>query len=119
MKEDLRDKQPPGYIFVIFTDSVPALDYNYLVDIIISSQIDSVSLRSIQPLFWWGNHLRDNGSIKGCPKWLRSRVQNSFIPRPRRNLVTRPRFIDRLNAGQDKKLTLISAPAGFEKITFR
>ena len=40
-----------------------------------------------------------------------------FIPRPRKNLVSRPRLIDRLNGGQDKKLTLIAAPAGFGKTT--
>jgi ATP/maltotriose-dependent transcriptional regulator MalT len=40
-----------------------------------------------------------------------------FIPRPRKNLVSRQRLIERLNAGQDKKLTLIAAPAGFGKTT--
>jgi LuxR family maltose regulon positive regulatory protein len=40
-----------------------------------------------------------------------------FIPRPRKNLVSRPRLIDCLNAGLDKKLTLIAAPAGFGKTT--
>ncbi len=40
-----------------------------------------------------------------------------FIPRPRKNLISRQRLIDRLNAGQDKKLTLIAAPAGFGKTT--
>ena len=40
-----------------------------------------------------------------------------FIPHPRVNLVSRPRLIDRLNAGLEKKLTLISAPAGFGKTT--
>jgi LuxR family transcriptional regulator, maltose regulon positive regulatory protein len=40
-----------------------------------------------------------------------------FIPRPRTNLVSRPRLVNRLNAGQDKKLTLIAAPAGFGKTT--
>ena len=40
-----------------------------------------------------------------------------FIPRPRSNLVARPRLIDRLNAGLDRKLTLIAAPAGFGKTT--
>lgn len=40
-----------------------------------------------------------------------------FIPRPRKNLVSRQRLIDRLKAGQDKKLTLIAAPAGFGKTT--
>lgn len=40
-----------------------------------------------------------------------------FVPRPRSNLVTRPRLIERLNTGLDKKLTLIAAPAGFGKTT--
>jgi LuxR family transcriptional regulator, maltose regulon positive regulatory protein len=40
-----------------------------------------------------------------------------FIPRPRTNLVSRPRLVNRLNAGEDKKLTLIAAPAGFGKTT--
>jgi LuxR family maltose regulon positive regulatory protein len=40
-----------------------------------------------------------------------------FIPRPRNNLVPRPRLIERLNAGLDRKLTLIVAPAGFGKTT--
>jgi LuxR family maltose regulon positive regulatory protein len=40
-----------------------------------------------------------------------------FIPRPRKNLVSRPRLVDQLNAGLDKKLTLIAAPAGFGKTT--
>ncbi|HEX9839540.1 MAG TPA: LuxR C-terminal-related transcriptional regulator [Anaerolineales bacterium] len=40
-----------------------------------------------------------------------------FIPRPRKNLVSRLCLVDRLNAGLDKKLTLIAAPAGFGKTT--
>ncbi len=40
-----------------------------------------------------------------------------FIPRPRKNLVSRPRLIESLNAGLDRKLTLIAAPAGFGKTT--
>jgi len=40
-----------------------------------------------------------------------------YIPPIRRNLVPRPRLIDRLNAGLHRKLTLISAPAGFGKTT--
>ena len=32
-------------------------------------------------------------------------------------LVPRPRLIERLNAGLHRKLTLISAPAGFGKTT--
>jgi LuxR family maltose regulon positive regulatory protein len=40
-----------------------------------------------------------------------------FIPPSRPNLVTRPRLTERLNAGLDRKLTLIAAPAGFGKTT--
>ena len=40
-----------------------------------------------------------------------------FIPRPRKNLVSRPHLVERLNAGLDRKLTLIAAPAGFGKTT--
>jgi LuxR family maltose regulon positive regulatory protein len=38
-------------------------------------------------------------------------------PLPRPNLVLRPRLIERLNEGLDRKLTLISASAGFGKTT--
>ena len=40
-----------------------------------------------------------------------------YIPPVRPELVPRPRLIERLNAGLDRKLTLISAPAGFDKST--
>ena len=40
-----------------------------------------------------------------------------LIPRQRKNLVHRPRLIDQLNAGLDRQLTLIAAPAGFGKTT--
>jgi LuxR family transcriptional regulator, maltose regulon positive regulatory protein len=40
-----------------------------------------------------------------------------YIPRRRPNLVSRPHLTNRLNAGLDKKLTLISAPPGFGKTT--
>ncbi len=35
----------------------------------------------------------------------------------RTRLVSRPRLIERLNAGRQRKLTLVSAPAGFGKTT--
>jgi LuxR family maltose regulon positive regulatory protein len=38
-----------------------------------------------------------------------------YIPPVRPNLVPRPHLIDQLNAGLERKLTLISAPAGFGK----
>jgi LuxR family maltose regulon positive regulatory protein len=40
-----------------------------------------------------------------------------YIPAFRSDLVPRPRLIERLDAGLDRKLTLISAPAGFGKTT--
>ena len=40
-----------------------------------------------------------------------------YIPSVRPGLVSRPRLIERLNAGLQRKLTLISAPAGFGKTT--
>jgi LuxR family maltose regulon positive regulatory protein len=40
-----------------------------------------------------------------------------YIPPVRPELVPRPRLIERLNAGLQRKLTLISAPAGFGKTT--
>jgi len=40
-----------------------------------------------------------------------------FIPPTRPELVPRPRLIERLNDGLHRKLTLISAPAGFGKTT--
>ncbi len=40
------------------------------------------------------------------------------IPPVRPELVSRPRLIERLNAGLGRKLTLISAPAGFGKTQY-
>ena len=40
-----------------------------------------------------------------------------YIPPARPNLVPRPRLTERLNEGMTRKLTLISAPAGFGKTT--
>ncbi len=40
-----------------------------------------------------------------------------YIPPVRPELVPRPRLVERLNEGLDRKLTLISAPAGFGKTT--
>jgi LuxR family maltose regulon positive regulatory protein len=44
-------------------------------------------------------------------------VTKLFIPPTRKELVHRPGLIKRLNNGLDRKLTLISAPAGFGKTT--
>ena len=42
-----------------------------------------------------------------------------YVPPPRSKAVLRPRLIERLNEGlhSDRKLTIISAPAGFGKTT--
>src|SRR5262245_37860168 len=40
-----------------------------------------------------------------------------YIPPPRPNVVVRPRLSERLNEGLHRKMTLISAPAGFGKTT--
>ena len=40
-----------------------------------------------------------------------------YIPPPRPKVVLRSRLIERLNEGLHRKLTLISAPAGFGKTT--
>jgi LuxR family maltose regulon positive regulatory protein len=41
-----------------------------------------------------------------------------YIPPPQPKVVVRPRLIERLNVGAlHRKLTLISAPAGFGKTT--
>jgi LuxR family maltose regulon positive regulatory protein len=40
-----------------------------------------------------------------------------YVPPVRPELVPRPRLVDQLNAGLHRKLTLVSAPAGFGKTT--
>jgi LuxR family maltose regulon positive regulatory protein len=40
-----------------------------------------------------------------------------YIPPPRPKVVLRPRLLERLNEGLHRKVTLISAPAGFGKTT--
>src|SRR5215470_4674367 len=40
-----------------------------------------------------------------------------YISRPRPNVVSRPRLLERLNEGLHCRLILISAPAGFGKTT--
>jgi len=44
-------------------------------------------------------------------------ITKLYIPPVRPELVSRPRLIERLDAGLYRKLTLISAPAGFGKTT--
>src|SRR2546423_13465524 len=61
----------------------------------------------------------ENGLGSG---WRREKVTpilatKLYPPRLRPNVVSRPRLIERLNEGLQRKLTLISAPAGFGKTT--
>ncbi|MEJ2560031.1 MAG: hypothetical protein P8186_28205, partial [Anaerolineae bacterium] len=44
-------------------------------------------------------------------------VTKLYIPQASPNLVPRPRLIERMNEGMQRKLTLVSAPAGFGKTT--
>src|SRR5712691_2150993 len=64
-----------------------------------------------------GHGTNDLGS-----RWRREQVTpilatKLYIPRPRPNVVSRPRLLERLNEGLHRKLTLIAAPAGFGKTT--
>ena len=40
-----------------------------------------------------------------------------YVPQPRSGLVARPRLAEHMNEGLERKLTLVSAPAGFGKTT--
>src|SRR3954451_12759037 len=44
-------------------------------------------------------------------------VTKLYLPPPRPEVVPRPRLLARLDAGLGRKLTLVSAPAGFGKTT--
>jgi len=44
-------------------------------------------------------------------------ITKLFIPSPGKNLVQRPVLFDKLNEGLNRKLILVSAPAGFGKTT--
>lgn len=44
-------------------------------------------------------------------------VTKLYVPPPRARAIHRRRLVERLNEGMDRKLTLISAPAGFGKTT--
>jgi len=44
-------------------------------------------------------------------------VTKLYVPPPRPKVISRPRLIERLDEGLHRKLTLISAPAGFGKTT--
>ena len=51
------------------------------------------------------------------PPRLRLLATKLLIPRARQSLVARPHLVVRLNACLDRKVTLVSAPAGFGKTT--
>src|SRR5216684_3338876 len=64
-----------------------------------------------------GHRTNDLGS-----RWRRENVTpilatKLYLPRLRPNVVFRPHLLERLNEGLHRKLTLISAPAGFGKTT--
>ena len=40
-----------------------------------------------------------------------------LVPRPRPDFLPRPRLVDWLESNSDKRLTLLSAPAGYGKTT--
>lgn len=52
--------------------------------------------------------------IQGLNQLLATKLH---IPSSSHSLVPRPRLLERLNQGMERKLTLLSAPAGFGKTT--
>ena len=54
-----------------------------------------------------------SGRVREVPL-LRTKL---YLPSLRPEWVSRPRLVERLNANLDRKLTLVSAPAGFGKTT--
>ena len=97
-------------------------------------RIDPVSLSSPRSVeFSWGSSrhepLSQAATFHGMPGRRAGRVGYTgamatpilatklYIPPPRPKAVLRPRLIERLNEGLHRKLTLISAPAGFGKTT--
>src|SRR5258707_10546154 len=65
----------------------------------------------------WG--LLRRQSRPGNPEQMATpiRATNLYIPPPGPSVVSRPRLFERLHEGLHRKLTLISAPAGFGKTT--
>lgn len=57
------------------------------------------------------NHLQDT------PQGIPLLTTKLYMPPARPDLVARPRLLERLNAAVQRKLTLLSAPAGFGKTT--
>ena len=52
--------------------------------------------------------------VQGLNQLLATKLH---IPSLNHSLVPRPRLLERLNQGMERKLTLVSAPAGFGKTT--
>lgn len=70
----------------------------------------------------WGYQYVERCRRKSFPREYKSMnipilATKLYIPQPRTKVVLRPRLIERLNEGLDRKLTLISASAGFGKTT--
>lgn len=59
----------------------------------------------------------DTGAINSRAERPFPLATKLFIPKPRLSLVSRQHLIDTLNASLTRKLTLVSAPAGFGKTT--
>ena len=57
---------------------------------------------------------RFQGAVVPQHPLLRTKL---YVPSIRPELVPRPRLIERVNEGLDRKLTLVSSPAGFGKTT--
>jgi LuxR family maltose regulon positive regulatory protein len=54
--------------------------------------------------------------MSAAPSWVGQRLATKlYLPPPRQALVDRPILLDQLKEGLRRKLTLVSAPAGFGK----
>jgi len=72
------------------------------------------------PCVWANKALQLTAEHYGFYNWLMPTpilATKLYIPPLRPNVVSRPHLIERLNEGLHRKLTLISAPAGFGKTT--
>jgi LuxR family maltose regulon positive regulatory protein len=87
----LKDLSRPGYLFQVVTPDLPA---------------------SFPPL-----RALDAQPAQSPPLAAPLLATKLHIPPPRPQLVPRPRLLERVRAGVQGKLTLISAPAGFGKTT--
>jgi LuxR family transcriptional regulator, maltose regulon positive regulatory protein len=63
------------------------------------------------------NHAGDTENGYNCSMSTPILTTKLYIPPPRPSVVLRPRLSERLNEGLHRKLTLVSAPAGFGKTT--